>query len=254
MSNGICDKHGVDIHENCKQCGAPQCCLICCNEAMAESRIAHLETDLKESRGEVDRHKNHGAFACLWCPTSFDYEVDGEGGMMTPEDAHAAAVAHNARCPKNPLLTRAETAEESLQLSNDAHDIKDRIIVDIRAARDRYRAMLGEVAQIELPIPGDDTSVIDFNSAMRAVHAGAAGDKESLTTEGVEFKCPTCATLTKEVGERDRVLDEVDDWHMRRVDWVQGADGSPPAEVTYTELYDVLSRRPAKADSETGGG
>ena len=34
-----CELHSSKLHDNCLNCGAPQCCWICCREATLEQRI-----------------------------------------------------------------------------------------------------------------------------------------------------------------------------------------------------------------------
>ena len=34
-----CELHSSQLHDNCLNCGAPQCCWICCREATLEQRI-----------------------------------------------------------------------------------------------------------------------------------------------------------------------------------------------------------------------
>ena len=53
--NDKCDIHGTELHDDCRLCGAPVCCEICCNETMMQARIAHLEAVLGDTRREFNR-------------------------------------------------------------------------------------------------------------------------------------------------------------------------------------------------------
>lgn len=42
-----CETHGTILHDRCLMCGAPQCCVDCCKEAL-DQHIEQMESDQGE--------------------------------------------------------------------------------------------------------------------------------------------------------------------------------------------------------------
>lgn len=141
----------------------------------AEAEVADLRSRLEGVERERDQlqTKTRNAF-CIYCGFTFEYQPNQEKSREAMQEAHNKLLAHDAECPRNPLVKRLKELERE---RNEALEKVRNAALTAMVREDEAANLEARIKELEQHI-AEQREAINHNAAVHAEYVEAAGNHQ----------------------------------------------------------------------------